>query len=374
MSAAASSPSLALLLVVLAVLPGSDTPALARFAIPVACALAALALRRELRPPRALDPLLRGHARHPAGLGEPAALGSLRGALGRAAVRLARPLRRLLLPDPPRRVPARPDERRLPGRADRGRLRGCPGRRRELDHAGGRDRPGGGRAACGARRRDPARAQPGRGGAQRSAHPAEEPPGARPGGLRAAGGGTPWRRPADRGGGRPGSLQVGQRPARAPSGGPRARARRAHPGLPPPRGRHRGTYRRGGIHAAAPELLGARCLPCRRAPSDRCRQRVRVGPGAAHVQLRCRHLPRSRRDGGRRDRVGRPGPVRGQGARAQPLDHLQPRDLRDLRPRGRWPRPGRLAPAHAAHADRGAGHPRRGHGEPLAGRSGDIAP
>ena len=56
----------------------------------------------ELRPPRALDPLLRGHARHPPGLGEPAALGSLRGALGRAAVRLARPLRRLLLPDPPR--------------------------------------------------------------------------------------------------------------------------------------------------------------------------------------------------------------------------------------------------------------------------------
>jgi len=37
--------SLALLLVVLAVLPGSDTPALARLAIPVACALAALALR-----------------------------------------------------------------------------------------------------------------------------------------------------------------------------------------------------------------------------------------------------------------------------------------------------------------------------------------
>jgi diguanylate cyclase (GGDEF)-like protein len=37
--------SLALLLVVLALLPGSDTPALARLAIPVACALAALALR-----------------------------------------------------------------------------------------------------------------------------------------------------------------------------------------------------------------------------------------------------------------------------------------------------------------------------------------
>ena len=45
--------SLALLLVVLALLPGSDTPAIARFAIPAACALAALALHvnsHELRP------------------------------------------------------------------------------------------------------------------------------------------------------------------------------------------------------------------------------------------------------------------------------------------------------------------------------------
>jgi diguanylate cyclase (GGDEF)-like protein len=46
--------SLALLLAVLAVLPGADAPALERFAIPVACALAALALHQnsdDLKPP-----------------------------------------------------------------------------------------------------------------------------------------------------------------------------------------------------------------------------------------------------------------------------------------------------------------------------------
>ena len=52
--------------------------------------------------------------------------------------------------------------------------------------------------------------------------------------------------------------------------------------------------------------------------------------------------------------VRRPGALRGEGAGPQPLDHLQPRDRRDLRARRRRARAGRLAPRPAAVARGGA--------------------
>ena len=110
----------------------------------------------------------------------------------------------------------------------------------------------------------------------------------------------------------------------------------AHPDHPPPRRRLGRAHRRRGVHAAAPGHLGARCLS---SPQSACGPpspaEFAARPRAAHLQLRRGDLPRPRRLGRRRDRGSRPGPLRRQGARAQPLDHLQPRDLGDLRPRGR---------------------------------------
>src|ERR671915_429041 len=74
------------------------------------------------------------------------------------------------------------------------------------------------------------------------------------------------------------------------------------------------------------------------------------------------------RTGGEEFTILLPGAVRGEGARPQPLRHLQPRDLGDLRARAGRPRSGRDAPRHAAVAGRGARPARHRHRRALAHR------
>ena len=73
--------------------------------------------------------------------------------------------------------------------------------------------------------------------------------------------------------------------------------------------------------------------------SERMRSAVEHEFGESPVGLTFsfgdRHLPEPRPFRGRGARGGRPGPVRGEGARAQPLRDLQPGDLDDLRAGGR---------------------------------------
>ena len=166
---------------------------------------------------------------------------------------------------------------------------------------------------------------------------------------------------------RPRPLQVRQRPARPPRRRPRAGAGGAHPGLPPPRGRHRRPHRRGGVHAAAPEHLRARCLPRRRAPADRGRRRVRV-------ETRCRSRsasvsPPSPTTAARRDAVIESADQALYAAKALGRNRsiIFNREISAIfAPEGGGRGAGRVAPADAALARRGARHPRRGHGQPLA--------
>ena len=99
----------------------------------------------------------------------------------------------------------------------------------------------------------------------------------------------------------------------------------------------------------APAARSSRCC-CRAPPSTRpilaaermraaVAQRVRRRPGRRSRSASASPpSPTTARSADAVHRVRRPGALRGQGARPQPLDHLQPRDLGDLRARGRRPR------------------------------------
>ena len=125
-----------------------------------------------------------------------------------------------------------------------------------------------------------------------------------------------------------------QRRARPPRRRRRARPPGAHPSSRRRARRRLGrAHGRRGVHAAAARHDRARGVPRRRAhartassgssPTTRCRSRSASASPPSPTTGRTRR---------RRDRGRRPGPLRRQGARAQPLDHLQPRDLGDLRP------------------------------------------
>ena len=277
---------------------------------------------------------------------------------GRDALHLARSVRRVLLQHTPGCRAARLHGRRVPRRPPR---HHAPARRGgRLAHPGGHPLPGGRRSASRARRGHPAREPPLRGCTHRHAHRPQEPPRARPraprrGRAHAQVGRAPERRHR-----RPRLLQVRERPARPP-----CRRRGARPGgqcaaPASPRGRLHGPHRRRGVHDPAAGRHRARGLSPGREDPDGGRARVPQRSRRAHLLLRGRDLPRPRRHRGLGPRSGRPGALRRQGARPQPLRDLQPRAVGDLRSRGRARR--RRVPAlDAGVARRGARPARYGH-------------